>query len=394
MPRKTKAQLAAEAAAIDPDERDTGSAVLATATDSPADIPESSPPADPPEMILTVLENSQVFKWNFDEIKTRLLAGIEKYAGLVVTEENLPEMEKTQREIASLRTQVNKFRIDTKKQLTATADQFDGEVKELTAIITAAEAPLKKQIEEYEVVRVQKAETDLLQFAWKYASGLGMRSAIYETYQVPSKLTQRGTSDKTAKTEVVAAMDLLMEGQRSADKAAAEKIRLEEEAVKAATERRALIGILCESRSAEAGLKTPLTREEFERCRPLASVMGLDELPGQISREIQHRLEIEQAAARAAETKRMGESVRVETPPPSFGPPAAAQATPAPPSGPPPAVCRETVTAMPNNPEKLWDVTLKFRCTNAQATMLKPMFAQVGLKYETVSCLPVEGVKA
>lgn len=351
-------------------------AVLATVTESPA-LPE--PITDPePEMLLSVLENSQIFRWNFDEIKTRLLAGIEKYSNLIVTEENLPEMERTQREIASLRTQVNKFRIDTKKQLTATADKFDGEVKELTAIIAAAEAPLKKQIEEYEVVRVQKAETSLLEFAWKYAAASGLRSDVFTTYQVPSKLTQRSTSDKTAKTEIVAAMDGLLEFQRQADAAAAEKIRLEQEAAKRESEKQALIGILCESRSREAGLKTPLTAEEFERANPLSSAAGIDELPGIIGREVERRRAIEDAAGSRLEQLKI-----VEAPPGTFPPVPAPPVNPTPPVsyGPPPT----SIGFIPPGPTK-YDVVLKFPgVTVVQAGELKLWLSDRKMTYQVIS---------
>lgn len=369
MPRKTKDQLASEAAA------------LTIVTDTPA-----PPVPDPPEMTLTVLENTAVFRWNFEDIKTRLLAGIEKYSNLVVTEENLPEMEKTQREIASLRTQVNKFRLDTKKTLTATADKFDGEVKELTAIIAQAEAPLKKQIEEYEVVRVQKCESELLQFAWKYASSTGLRSDVFETYQIPSKLTQRGTSDKTAKTEVIAAMDQLLESQRQADAAAAEKIRLEQEAAKREYEKRALIGILCASRSREAGLKTGLTAEDFERANPLSSIAGIDELPGIIQREVDRRKAIEDAAARAAESVIVTDVLRhagvlpteMPAPPVNVGPPPISYGPPPTMQGPPPP------SPYPAQPR--FDVVLKFPgVTAVQAGGLKIWLSENKMTYQVVS---------
>ena len=384
MPRKTKPQLESEQQAAEQQAMAEGDAPPPETTDSmvASTAPEHSSESTPePEMLLTVLENSQVFKWNFDEIKSRLLAGIEKYTGLTVTDENLPDMERTQREIASLRTQVNKFRIETKKQLTATADKFDGEVKELTAIIAAAEAPLKKQIEEYEVVRVQKCETSLLQFAWKYASASGMRSDVFATYQVPSKLTQRSTSDKTAKTEVIASMDALLESQRQADAAAAEKIRLEQEAAKRESEKRALIGILCESRSREAGLKTPLTAEEFERANPLSSVAGIDELPGIIGREVERRRAIEDAAAAPP------------APPPILPPtPELNQppVTPRPPAPPPPCAPAQLPPVSygppPTDPKPRYDVVLKFPgVTVVQAGELKLWLSDHKMTYQVIS---------
>ena len=122
--------------------------------------------------------------------------------------------------------------------------------------------------------------------------------------------------------------------------------------------------------TAEAGLKSPLTIEEFERVNPIASIAEIAEIPGMVSREVGRRKKIEDAAAA-----------------PTFGPPPVganpAPTTPAPPphsSTPPPAGPPPTGPTV-----KLWDVTLKFRCTAAQAGMLKPMFAAQGIEYTVVS---------
>jgi len=304
MARKTKAQLAAETAAAVVTEQGSSADPKTIAPDAaanPNDQLVDQPPADEPEIQLIVIENTSVFRWNFDEIKARLLAGIEKYTGLTVTDGNLPDMEKTSREIASLRTQVNKFRIATKKQLTATADKFDAEVKELSAIIDQAEAPLKEQLQKYEDERVKAKENELLQFAWKTCVALGVRDEYYQTYQVSSKLTQRGTSDKQAKQEVASAMEQLLETQKTQDGILAEQVKMKEEAEKQRQARRTLIDILCKSRSQDSGLQTPVTVDDIERQYPLLDSIDTTDLPGVVDREIERRAKIEQAAQRIAD---------------------------------------------------------------------------------------------
>lgn len=338
-----------------------------------------APPADEPEMQLTVLENTSVFRWNFEEIKARLLSGIEKYTGLTVTDENLPDMEKTAREIASLRTKVNRFRIDTKKQLTATADKFDAEVKELATIIDQAEAPLKEQLQKHEDERVKAKETELLQFAWKTCVAIGIRDEHYQTYQVPSKLTQRGTSDKQAKQEVASAMEVLYQTQLTQDALLAEQARLKEESEKQRQTRRDLLEILCKSRSQGAGLQTPVTVEDIERQYPLLDSIDTPDLPGVVDREIERRAKIEQAAQRTVDqTDNDQQAAALGLPKIMVPPPMPAS----PVMGTPPVT---TQGPPPTAPIKLWDVTLKFRCTTAQAGQLKPMFAAQGLTYEVVT---------
>lgn len=54
---------------------------------------------------------------NFEEVKQNLKAITEKYKGLVVTDQNQKDMEKTLREVVSLRTSIQKFEVNGKRQL-------------------------------------------------------------------------------------------------------------------------------------------------------------------------------------------------------------------------------------------------------------------------------------
>ena len=56
-----------------------------------------------------VSQNEQVFKWNKDEIKNYFEAQLEKYKGLVVTEENYKDMVSAKNEIVKYRTTLDKF---------------------------------------------------------------------------------------------------------------------------------------------------------------------------------------------------------------------------------------------------------------------------------------------
>lgn len=90
---------------------------------------------------------------NFEEVKQNLKAITEKYKGLVVTDQNQKDMEKTLREVVSLRTSIQKFEINGKRKLRKPVDQFAEACKELLKIVNEAERPLREQLDAYEARR-------------------------------------------------------------------------------------------------------------------------------------------------------------------------------------------------------------------------------------------------
>lgn len=90
---------------------------------------------------------------NFEEVKQNLKAITEKYKGLVVTDQNQKDMEKTLREVVSLRTSIQKFEVNGKRQLRRPIDQFADACKELLKIVNEAERPLREQLDAYEARR-------------------------------------------------------------------------------------------------------------------------------------------------------------------------------------------------------------------------------------------------
>ena len=318
--------------------------------------------SDPASMELVVLENTSVFKWNFKEIKTRLVNGIQKYSGLVVTEENLPDMEKTQREIASLRTRVNKFRLDTKRLLETPAAKFSSEVNELIQIIAQAEAPLKEQLQKYEDQRVAAREIELNQFAWKTAVAMGVRDQNFQGWQVSSKLTQRGTSDRMAREEIVKFMEDLLHNQQIDDTAKAEAVSQAEEKKRRKDEFLKMVDIMCRNLSAHAGLKTPVVLADIQHL--LTPDCGAEMVNEVISQAVRRQKGIEETAAAPAVA-----SIAIPTPPPVMP-------APAPTYGPPPTR---------PEPTKI-DVVLRFpEVTVVQAGELRLWLSEHKMTYEVVS---------
>lgn len=94
--------------------------------------------------------NSGSIVWNNEEVKTQLSSKLESMKNLVVTEENLKESQSLQKDLASLRIQIDSQRKRIKKELQKPVDDFDAACKELLAIVAEVEHPLKRQIEVFE----------------------------------------------------------------------------------------------------------------------------------------------------------------------------------------------------------------------------------------------------
>ena len=78
-------------------------------------------------------EIKPVIEINFDHLKTTLTETLEKYNGIIVTEETLSGCKATQKELAGVRNKIDRYRIDKKKELSKPITAFENQCKELVA---------------------------------------------------------------------------------------------------------------------------------------------------------------------------------------------------------------------------------------------------------------------
>lgn len=130
---------------------------------------------------------------NFEDVKKNLQTITEKYKGLVVTDQNQKDMEKTLREVVSLRTSIQKFEVNGKRKLRKPVDQFAEACKELLKIVNEAERPLREQLDAYEARR-QEGVTKVIRH--KYEE-LALAAGIREEFRSCGILSK--WMNKTAK---------------------------------------------------------------------------------------------------------------------------------------------------------------------------------------------------
>jgi hypothetical protein len=250
-------------------------------------VPESQVDDTPAIIEPKKLTLEQTFVWNFEDIKTSLTAHIKKYSGLVVTDDNLKSMEKTQKEIASLRTKINKFRLAVKHDMEKPYKSFEQQVNELLDLIFSVEKPIKDQLEKYENKRRERKEQIVWGIIHTTAAELGLEGKYIGQMAIDNKWLNRTTTIKEITEDVQGRICWLLDVQAK-----------DRQAALFSEQKEKMSRLLCQSLSTEAELITPLIYEEIERqIAPLPDILAVETY---IKQEVDQRKEREQRAARLA----------------------------------------------------------------------------------------------
>lgn len=127
-----------------------------------------------------ITRNEVAFEWNHEEVKKYLQEVTEKYVGLIVTDENLADMEKAKREIVRFRTAIAKFKGDGKRRLKAPADRFARQCDELIRVVEDVEMPISSQLAKYEDARKARLKESIVREYQAKASALGLDMANWQ----------------------------------------------------------------------------------------------------------------------------------------------------------------------------------------------------------------------
>lgn len=101
---------------------------------------------------------------NFTEVRENLKFSLEKYKGLLVSEETLKDCKATQKELAGLRNKVDGYRKETKSKLQEPIKKFEEECKELLSLIVEVEKPIKEGIAKFDEERRQEKVLSALDY--------------------------------------------------------------------------------------------------------------------------------------------------------------------------------------------------------------------------------------
>lgn len=234
-----------------------------------------------------------VITMNFEEVKASLVENMEKYKGIIVTEESLKDCKATQKDLAGLRNKLDSYRKDVKKEMEKPIKAFESECKELIGLIAEVEAPIKSGILEFDNKRREEKRKFADVKIFEICQKLGLEKKYADQLTVLDKYLNLSTSAKSVVEDIESRAEALKQ-QQNMDKVKAEMIKAN---IESALE------------TVNLTLKTQLEYKDFEKYIAL----GWD--GPRIVREINERAAQIRQAEKAAEemaTKRIEEEKQKE----------------------------------------------------------------------------------
>lgn len=124
------------------------------------------------EITLNTTLQTQDIDWNFIELREELKTRLEKYRGLVFTEENVADAKADRASLNKLKAAFDEKRREIKKQILKPLEDFEAKVKELTALIDAPIREIDSQIQEYENKKKEEKRSRLIAYHGKIIGDL------------------------------------------------------------------------------------------------------------------------------------------------------------------------------------------------------------------------------
>ena len=227
-----------------------------------------------------VIDSNLTMTWNNAELAKYLEEKLEKYNGLVVTEDNLKEMKSVLKEIVSIRTKLTRFGADKKRELKTPYNTFTAELEQVLAVVSRVENPIANQIGEFEQREMLKRKDFVLNTITEKLQALGVREE-YKNRVLPNP---KWWENKTAKmSDVTIAIDEMLKGVLEQQKNDDDLKRMQAEKVE-------MIKMKIDLFNQNYALDTPIQYEEIQHC---LNNVPFGELDSVIAAEFEKRLEIE-----------------------------------------------------------------------------------------------------
>lgn len=227
-----------------------------------------------------VIDSNLTLTWNNAELAKYLEEKLEKYNGLVVTEDNLKEMKSVLKEIVSIRTKLTRFGADKKRELKIPYNTFTAELEQVLAVVSRVENPIANQIGEFEQQEMLKRKEAVLKMVEDKAQSLGIREE-YKNRVMPNP---KWWENKTAKmSDVALSVEEMLKGVLEQQQNDDDLKRMQAEKVE-------MIKMKIDLFNQNYALDTPIQYEEIQH---RVNNVPFSELDGVIVAEFEKRLEIE-----------------------------------------------------------------------------------------------------
>lgn len=227
-----------------------------------------------------VIDSNLTLTWNNAELAKYLEEKLEKYNGLVVTEDNLKEMKSVLKEIVSIRTKLTRFGADKKRELKIPYNTFTAELEQVLAVVSRVENPIANQIGEFEQQEMLKRKETVLNMVEDKAQSLGIREE-YKNRVMPNP---KWWENKTAKmSDVALSVEEMLKGVLEQQLNDDNLKRMQAEKVE-------MIKMKIDLFNQNYALDTPIQYEEIQH---RVGNVPFCELDSVIAAEFEKRLEIE-----------------------------------------------------------------------------------------------------
>lgn len=227
-----------------------------------------------------VIDSNLTLTWNNAELAKYLEEKLEKYNGLVVTEDNLKEMKSVLKEIVSIRTKLTRFGADKKRELKIPYNTFTAELEQVLAVVSRVENPIANQIGEFEQQEMLKRKETVLKMVEDKAQALGIREE-YKNRVMPNP---KWWENKTAKmSDVALSVEEMLKGVLEQQQNDDDLKRMQAEKVE-------MIKMKIDLFNQNYALDTPIQYEEIQH---RVGNVPFGELDSVIAAEFEKRLEIE-----------------------------------------------------------------------------------------------------
>lgn len=227
-----------------------------------------------------VIDSNLTLTWNNAELAKYLEEKLEKYNGLVVTEDNLKEMKSVLKEIVSIRTKLTRFGADKKRELKIPYNTFTAELEQVLAVVSRVENPIANQIGEFEQQEMLKRKETVLKMVEDKAQSLGIREE-YKNRVMPNP---KWWENKTAKmSDVALSVEEMLKGILEQQQNDDDLKRMQAEKVE-------MIKMKIDLFNQNYALDTPIQYEEIQH---RVNNIPFGELDSVIAAEFEKRLEIE-----------------------------------------------------------------------------------------------------
>lgn len=227
-----------------------------------------------------VIDSNLTLTWNNAELAKYLEEKLEKYNGLIVTEDNLKEMKSVLKEIVSISTKLTRFGTDKKRELKIPYNTFTAELEQVLAVVSRVENPIANQINEFEQQEMLKRRDTVIAMMNDKVQALGIR----DEYKIRIVPNHKWWENKTAKmSDVALAIDEMVKNVLEQQQNDDDLKRMQAEKVE-------MIKMKIDLFNQNYALDTPIQYEEIQY---RLNNVPFGELDSVIAAEFEKRLEIE-----------------------------------------------------------------------------------------------------